>query len=598
MPNFIVNTLTYAGESVIAAAMAGTQMVVTRVQVGSGTAATGTSLPGLTALIAPVMNLTPVPPTVSANNIQQGEVIVMATLDTANVATTFSLAELGVWATSGGGSEQLIAYCQALSPYDSIAPGSGISRLQLQLQVPIVVGVGASVSITLQPGNPVFVPPVVAGPGIIVQAPTDASGHVTEWIVSTPQITQNTTLYVANENNDVAPNFTTLNKAMAYLGGFAIAAGIQVTINMAAETFNQTTAQEVAHPNGQQITIQGAIYPATSFTNVGAITGGAGNWSVKLLGVADTSHIAIGTWLILTYLNPNAQAGLVGGMWKVTAISGSTVTVQNWYWGASWPSMSGVSGNIQPLGSIIDVTQRGNDGIDIAGGGIGLLQNIGIIFTGAANTNYPATGISHTTGAGYYLNVGVYGFTSNVGDSSGFAIETPDGVTLDTCAASYCDNGLTGAGYMNIYNCCFTDNTQFGIWIFEGATCTVDPYGGGPTGTGTNPDGYSFCCGNNSNGVQVIDKSLFICSALWGSGRQGGGFLTVSYNQQNGVKIHNMSTGGCQSSTGAFGFAGNNGSYDVVLDTLSTFTGHGFIAAGARYNVTPGTLSGDGCLLN
>jgi len=598
MPNFVVNTLTYAGESVIAAAMAGTQMVITRVQVGSGTAGTGTSLPTLTALIAPVMNLTPVPPLVSANNLEQGEVIVMATLDTANVVSTFSLAELGVWATSGGGAEQLIAYCQALSPYDSIAPGSGISRLQLQLQVPIVVGVGASVSITLQPGNPVFVPPVVAGPGIVVQAPTDASGHVTEWIVSTPQITQNTTLYVANENNDVAPNFTTLNKAMAYLGGFAIAAGIQVTINMAAETFNQTVPQVINHPNGQQITIQGAIYPATSFTNIGTITGSAGNWSVKLLGVTDTSHIAVNTWLILTYLNPNAQAGLVGGMWKVTAVSGSTVTVQNWYWAASWPSMTGVSGNIQPLGTIIDVTLKGVDGIDIDGAGVGLMQNIGIIYTAGASTNFPATGLSLGNGAAYFLNIGVNGFTSNVANSSGFGMESTEGATLDTCAASNCDNGLTGVGFMAVYNCCFNSNTQFGIWIFTGATCRVTSYGGGPTGTGTNPDGSSFVCGNIGDGVHVGDKSYFVCSTLWGSGRQGGGFLTVAYNEKNGISIYNMATAACQSGTAAFGFAGNAGSYDVSISLLSSFSGHTFITGGARYNVTPGTLSADGCYVN
>lgn len=594
MPNFVVNTLTYAGESVIAAAMAGTQMVITRVQVGSGTAPAGTTLPSLTALIAPIMNLTPVPPTVSANNLEQGEVIVMATLDSANVGTTFSLAELGVWATSGGGSEQLIAYCQALSPYDSIAPGSGTNRLQIQLQVPIVVGVGASVSITLQPGSPIYIPPVVAGPGIVVQAPTDSSGHVIEWIVSTPQITQNTTLYIANENNDVAPNFTTINKAMAYLGGFAIAAGIVVTINMAAETFSWGATQIIAHPNAQQITLQGAIYPATSFNGVGAITGSAGNWTVKLQNVSDTTHIAVGTWLILTGLDPNDQSGLLSGMWKVTAVSGSTVTVQNWYWAASWPSMAGVYGNIQPLGSIINITNKqGVDGIDIEAAGIGLMQNIGVINTAGEQNNYAATGVYLGAGLGYFKNVGVYGFQGNTGASSGFSVESSDGATIDTCGASYNDNGITGTGWIGIYNSGITSNTQYGIWIFEGAFCLAQSRGGT-----TNPDGYNYVNGNYSHGILIQDKSYLSNSVLWDAGRLGIGSFTVAYNQGNGVVAKNASSVTNQSVNATFFFAGNNGSYDVQLNLLSTFSGQSWNQGPNRYNVTPGVLSGDGCYMS
>ena len=281
----------------------------------------------MTTLVTPQLNLIPTPPQVTANNLQPGEIIVMATLDSANVTSTFNLTEMGVFAKSGSGPEVMIAYCQASSPYDSISPGSGSSRLQINEQIPIIVGVGASVSITVQAGNPVFVPPVVAGPGISVAAPTNSAGQVQQYIVSTPTLTVSATLNVAHGNNNVAPNFSSIQNALNYLSQYSIPSNVGMYINVAAGQYTGADAFfDCEHVNGSQITISGPQNGDFNFTAVSGTTGGL----VTFYGLSGTTAFTVGFLCVCWYAGSNANGlydPLLTGCWIVQSKTATTVTV-------------------------------------------------------------------------------------------------------------------------------------------------------------------------------------------------------------------------------------------------------------------------------
>lgn len=179
MPSFTNNTITVIGEQELATLIAGSnKMTITRVGVGSGVSG---SPPLQTDLVTFQMNLTPVPPQVSANNLQQGEILVFATLDTANVGASFTWTELGVYAQIGGQSEFLLAYCQN-SANDSISHQTGLSRSVYNLQIPIDIDYTQNTSITVVAGSPYYDAPVRSPHGTIaVTTPFDSAGRVIEY---------------------------------------------------------------------------------------------------------------------------------------------------------------------------------------------------------------------------------------------------------------------------------------------------------------------------------------------------------------------------------------------------------------------------------
>lgn len=588
MPNFVNNTITINGEVQIAAAIAKTQLVITRVQIGAGIA--NVALPSLTALSVPIMNLTPQPPQVSANNLQLGEVVVMAILDSANVTSTFQLTELGVFATSGGGPEQLIAYCQCSSPYDTIAPGSGSNRLILNLQVPIVVGVGASVSITVQAGNPVYIPPVVAGPGIVVDAPTDASGRVIEWIVSTPQITQSTTLYVANEyTQNVAPYFSTLQNAINYLNGFSIASGVEVYINLAAETFNINTTVTLAHVNSSQIIIQGSPNPAITFNGIGAITGSAGNWKVQLLNVSSTANIQAGTWLDIWSVSFNWMCPLIGGCFQVVSVSGSTVTIQTYYYAANWPNMAGTTGNMTPLTTILNVTSSlGVAGI-ILNKGIGLLQYIAIVNPGGLSVNYPASGILTLQDAATFRYLGLFGFRGSQSSAAGIYVTSGAVGICQCCGSSFNDHGYIASNGTLIYSgCCSSHNLSRGIWGDTNASVQITP---GIYNTA------NYIGGNREKGLLLSNSTSCLILLTYVNGQVWTQPLMTSYNNGEGVFLMNQSRTAFAVPNAVF-YAAYNVNYDVAAIVLSAVAGSALIQGTRIFNGTPGVLTSDGCIFS
>jgi len=589
MPNFVTNTITALGAAQIAATSTSQPLVITRVAVGSGIA-TGNPA-AQTALVTQVMNLIPQPPSTAANDLQPGEFEVNATLDSANVVSPFSLTELGVFAKVGAGSEQLFCYCQATSPYDTINPGSGAGRLQVNVTVPVVVGTGTSVSITVQAGNPVFVPPVVAGPGIVVTAPVDALGRVTEWIVSTPMLTQSTTLFVKPGNPNVAPNFSSIQNAVNYLNQYTLAPGVTININVSGDTYAGAPGMaNINHVNGTQINLLGQSLPDVNFTGFGSVTGSNGNWSVQLTGCSSTVNIVVGRWLNMYFIagSSNFSSAIMAGFYQVTAISGSTVTVRVPFRQASFPSLAGSTGGVfTPISTLLQPTQN-QFGIVVGSHGINTIQNIGLVPQAAPTGNNAPVGILFYGLCNGLVRCGVSGFlNSNLLLNGGFYIANNTNVEIYNCTASNNNNGITiSTGQATGAALGFTNNLQFGIWIAFGGMAYL-----APLEVGTK---WVFVAGNGNQGINCGGNSQLVVTGNYPGSPPAAyyAFLWCVWNSSYGLGL-DLKSYLLMGTTNGF-LAQSNVTYDIGMFNLSNIDGLGNVTGTRIFNFTPGVLTGNG----
>jgi hypothetical protein len=279
-------------------------------------------------------------------------------------------------------------------------------------------------------------------------------------------------------------------------------------------------------------------------------------------------------------------------MCKVTAVSGNTVTVQNVlsFQTPNTPSQAGTSGTIQPLGTILHVTDKhGTGAISIQGVGVGLMQNIGITGSGV-NANYGADGIDVVAGYVLLERIGVYGFQGSSGDSAGIGTEFGAQTVAEQCGCSFNDSGFNGSGSLTLVNCASTNNTSYGIWMFYGGSVWTEP-------DDNYNDSYTMIAGNVKNGIYCNDGSEIVCAAAVGLGKLGRGHMELVDNNGNGLVLINDCKGTVMGGVNLW-VQNNYGNYDVQLQVLTYFTGSANVAGGPVFNTTLGVLSNDGCLRN
>src|SRR4029077_14147931 len=106
------------------------------------------------------------------------------------------------------------------------------------------------------------------------------------------QLTTDLDLYVANGNPDISPNFSSIQKALNYIGQYVIPTHIKARINVSPGTYTSPTPIVIDHPNSQSITIQGPQNATRVGTSL-SITGSANNWNMTVNGISDTSQFAV-----------------------------------------------------------------------------------------------------------------------------------------------------------------------------------------------------------------------------------------------------------------------------------------------------------------
>ncbi len=610
MADFTQAVVTNAGAAAEATAITnGWTILFTRVQVGKGTTLGSTDPKTLTALLSPVVLVAPDPNAPSANliginNLVTYQVSIRFEVNSAWVTTQFQLAEAGLFARLNNGAEFLYAYAYAGTNGDIItASGSGSPvDNQYTFLIPysnaptIAVTLGVFPQVNLHAVNHLDngIDPLPVATSSRTGSVPRGSGSGTNvlcdtspvtFIPYTPLITVDTTLFVALGNPNTAPNFSSIQNALNYLGGFSIASGARVTINVAAGLYTSSSAISISHVNASQILITGPQNAAVSFTGIGTITGSAGNWNVQLLGVSDISRIdnVLSRLLIFSTSGMASLANtLLCGFFNVVSISGSTVTIFVPYKGAAWPSFTGFTGgSAVPITAILQGPAT-NNVVNCDTHGIGMFEYIGIIPPAAGMpSNIQITGFNSAGPCNLTL-VGVKNLQNNTTVCAGFSLSNT--ATLKLCASSGNNNGFVCLGSVNLYFCAGTHNTSFGLWVEGGGSAVAVPIDG---------PNNCFMSGNNAHGIIDNDGSYLSAVSSWINNVLAHSIIYSAYNTNSGMAVASGSRTASSSTSDGMN-SQFNGANDV---TVSGFGINNMTIFGSRiFSQTAGVLTAAGII--
>lgn len=251
-------------------------------------------------------------------------------------------------------------------------------------------------------GSPLGANAIVAGEMTELVYLVSKGGFIVASSSDTRMITQNTTLTVGLSGQQ----FTTLHDANEFLNTQYIAGNAIVTIQIEGR-ISETQETAFSHSEGAQVEIVGAPPLTVDIDGVNSVSGGAGGFSIEYEISASLTDALVGDYIFiydtisggpdaLKFYNKKHE-----GLWEITALTASTVTVTNKFGfsGADSPKANDLaigagSGKITFL--LAQITYA-NDGIlFIRGSTLGALKNIVII-----NTHIPPK-----PAAGAFLSIG------------------------------------------------------------------------------------------------------------------------------------------------------------------------------------------------
>jgi hypothetical protein len=138
-----------------------------------------------------------------------------------------------------------------------------------------------------------------------------------------------------------------------------------LTINLPSGVFSLTAALTLPQLGGNAIVINGVAPTSYSISSSGSVTGSAGNWSVPI-NVSNASGINVGDYVgIDGDINGSGSWYWMAGCWKVTAVSGNTVTVKNTSRFSSVPSSSLSSGTLWKFNTVLKQTTSSAIGVSL-----------------------------------------------------------------------------------------------------------------------------------------------------------------------------------------------------------------------------------------
>jgi hypothetical protein len=636
MSSFLNQQLTNVGWDALSIALGGGRLTFFKLQAGSGTITNDAAIPPMTALVAPVYDLAITSFVIEGD----GQVTLFANISSEQVTTGFNFKELGVFAViedpvagqggvpsgpnisaivgapstlanpvvpnPGYGTPLMYSYANSYAVADYI-PGAGESTDVVNtIQVTVKIDKAPNVQISIIQGEQFAVtnigaPSVGAGPWSYTQANVGyfkrlkpgAATIITEdantITVGAKQLTADLDLYVANGNPDIAPDFSTINNAINYLGQYLIPTTIRARIHVQPGVYvgsstDGATHFTLNHPNSQNITIQGPQNNPVQGTTI-SITGSANNWSATIGTISDTSQFKVNDWVIVDYvggMTTNNHACLCG-FFKVTAKTANSVTFLVPWRGTSFPIAGFSTATLIPISAIISCPLN-TGGLVCGSYGVGLLQYLGIV---AQATPTRAGGIhgAVVAGSGTLKCIGVSGFNAalnaqQTNQCDGIVSGSTNGsIFCVSCGATNNQNGFVGSGGGSISwsRCGASHNKVRGIWVDSGGACSFQ-------------QGYTNVGGNGEVGIMISGGTTLIAlntipfgfafshqNASWGIGVVGRGMLAMGA----GCNIH----------------LSGNVQYDLVADTFGLVMGQSNILGTRVFNLPIGTMSGTGGLI-
>jgi hypothetical protein len=151
------------------------------------------------------------------------------------------------------------------------------------------------------------------------------------------------------------------------------------TINLPSGVFSLTAVLTLPQLGGNAIILNGVAPTSYSISSSGSVTGSAGNWSVPIT-VSNASGINVGDYVgIDGDINGSGSWYWMSGCWKVTAVSGNTVTVKNTARFSSVPSSSLSSGTLWKFNTVLKQTTSNATGVSLANLHEVSLNNVAIV---------------------------------------------------------------------------------------------------------------------------------------------------------------------------------------------------------------------------
>jgi len=298
-------------------------------------------------------------------------------------------------------------------------------------------------------------------------------------------IQQSLDLYVSPSADNVAPNFTTIQKALDYLGGFSIAAGKVAKVNLSAGL--HTLTQPIVFPSSYaaQVEIVGAPLQMVTVNNLTA----SGS-TIQVTAQGPTTGLYVGNLVMLACPNINWC-----GARHITAISGSTITLTKQFAGGQ-DYNAPVSGTSYLFSFPSEIKANSCTAFYLTQG-IGKISNLAI------------------TGAGY------------LSEYDGIFIDAGGNCELENVAIFGCRYGIQHvSGRMAAKGCAFAGNmtgvvmTRGGIFDHHGA------------------DGQDvYFNGNAANGLWGMGTSTFTLGPVAGPMNRSVGVV----GNTTGVLLENMS---------------------------------------------------------
>ncbi len=467
MAGFDHQVLTDVGWDALADAQSAKKLTFVHMSAGDGTVASDVEMQGLTNLKNRIIDF----PITSFSDDGKGQVTLIGTLSSKNVTTGFSFRECGVFATIDTGPELLYCISNAYAQADWIPSKTDAAVVIQSVQIickidrvpNMVVNIVAGGDVTAQN---IGVATIGPGPfrdkiGQILnlkrfRSPLGTlqladSGNTIDIDIKTLAV--NLDLYVSKVYTNVAPNFSTPQKALDYLMQYTIPSNITATVHFLGEAFPISTSDYgifCSHPQSSQIKIVGAAPKTVAVSAVTNVNTNSFN-----VTVASTTGLYVNQCVLL-------KGGALDSRWRgghtILAIAGNVVTLKKQFQGGI-DYTTGQTGafQLQWCESILNCAIYGF----ILKYGIGSIENVTVIGTGQQNAaifqqnNYPIT----------IKNVIFTNFSTGHNGTSQLFTD------IDVCMFD-CSVGIAlSAGKLLMQNgdCYLNGNIFAGVWLLGGA---------------------------------------------------------------------------------------------------------------------------------
>jgi hypothetical protein len=261
-----------------------------------------------------------------------------------------------------------------------------------------------------------------------------------------------------------------LNAVLNKYNYVALPSNTTLTINLPSGVFSLTAPLTLPQLGGNAIIINGVAPTSYTITGAGSVTGSTANWSVPI-NLSSATGINVGDYVgIDGDITGTGSWYWIAGCWKVTDVSGNTVTVTNTARFSSVPSFTLTGGTLWKFNTVLKQTTSGATGVILMNLHEISLNNVAIV-----TDNGNGTGLQIYNCTKVNINkVGVTNFTTGTEIKNGISKIYLNGFLMSggSLSGDGCDfhwgnshlygnngnylitNGNRATGFYNAYNNC------------------------------------------------------------------------------------------------------------------------------------------------